>query len=151
MEIVRFKAVSTCLGIRRKSIAYFLYESNCSFDVKSYEHPLNSLKTITIVNDSINILDITSKDDVIPFRLKAYSLDKEVEEICYLETKLMDINESNINLVEENKDEIFDEDQGEYEFICGFYYLNMSDLDKARDYFKSSSDKGFKLALKYMD
>lgn len=150
MEIVRFKAVSTCLGIRRKSISYFLYESNKVYDVSVFEHPLNSLKTISIINDSINILDITSKDDVIPFRLKAYSLDKEVEEICYLETKLMEINESNINLVSENKNEIFDEDQGEYEFICGFYYLNTGLKEVANDYFKASLDKGFKLANKYI-
>lgn len=150
MEIVRFKAVSTCLGIRRKSICYFLYESNKLYDVSGFEHPLNSLKSINIVNDSINILDITSKDDVIPFRLKAYSLDKEIEEICYLETKLIDINESNINLVISNKDEIFDEDQGEYEFICGFYYLNTNKQELSKEYFNASLNKGFKLASKYM-
>ncbi len=149
MEIVRFKAVSTCLGIRRKSIAYFLYDSNKVYDVKEYEHPLNSIKEIKTIDNKLAIFDILSNDDVINFKLKASTLNETVEEICYLDTKLMDINDSNIDLVKNNFDGIFDEDQGEYEFIVGYYYLNKG-LEEANIYFKVSADKGFQLAKKYL-
>jgi hypothetical protein len=150
MEIIRFKAVSNCIGIRRKSIAYFLYNSNIIYDVSKYEHPLNSIKQININNNLISFLDVKdSNNDVISFKLKANSLGNIVEEVCYLDTKLMDINESNIELIKKNEKEIFDEDAGEYEFIIGYYYLNSNNNLLANEYFKKSLDLGFKLASLY--
>ena len=150
MEIIRFKAVSNCIGIRRSSIAYFLYDSNKSFDVSSYEHPLNSIKTINVNNNLISFLDKENiAEDVIPFELKASSLGQEVTEICYLDVKLMDLNDTNIEFVKNNFNDIFDELNGEYEFIVGYYLYNSNKKEEANEYFKQSLDKGFKLAENY--
>jgi len=151
MNIVRFKVVANCIGIRRSSIAYFLYENKKSYDVSSYEHPLNSLKTITIDDNKIIFLDKIDNNDVIPFKLKAQSLGKEIEETCYLDTKLMDINDNNIETIKSHFGEVFDEQRGEYEFIYAFYQLNKGNKGKAFEAFKESLDSGFKLASRYFN
>jgi hypothetical protein len=151
MNIVRFKVVSECIGIRRSSIAYFKLEDNKTYDVSSFDHPLNSLKTITINENKIKFLDKDEDNDIIPFKLKAYSLGNEIEETCYLETKFIELNESNIDYVKKNFGEIFDESKGEYEFMYGLYmHLNNKETE-AQEAFKDSFDKGFKLASRYFN
>jgi hypothetical protein len=150
VEILRLKAVSSCIGIRRTSIAYFLYDGNMTYDVSEYEHPLNSIKSIKFDNHLVSFLDKENESaDMIPFTLKATSLGSEVSEICYLDIKLMDINDQNVEFIKKNIDDVVNEQPGEYEFIIGFYYLNNKEEEKSQEYFKASHDKGFKLASKY--
>jgi len=150
LNILRLKAVSQCIGIRRSSIAYFIYDGNKIYDVSKYEHPLNSIKTISFNDNLVSFLDIKNEaKDVIPFNLKATSLGQEVSEVCYLEIKLMDINDSNLELVKNNFNQVFDESLGEYEFIYGYYLYMNNRKEESMEYFKAALDKGFKLAIKY--
>ena len=53
--VVRIKAVSLCLGIRRANVIY-LKLSNNEYDISSLDHPLKLFKNIKLYNNEIEIL-----------------------------------------------------------------------------------------------
>ncbi len=150
MKIIRFKAVSECIGIRRTSVAYFPFENDKSYDVSKYEHPLNSINNIHINKACISFLgNDYDLDHTINFKLKALSLGQEVTEYCHLDIMFLDIDDLKLENYKENFDNYFDEYNGEFEFIVGYYlYLN-NKKDESMEYFDKSLKKGFKLAKNY--
>ncbi len=151
MKFIRFKAISECLGIRRSSVAYFLLSNENTYDVSSYEHPLNSLKEIKINKACVTFLDQDFDiDHPINFKLKARSLDSEIDEHCHLDIKFIEVKENDLDRIKELFDKRLDpEYAGEFEFIYGFYLLNNN--MEADEYFKNSYNSGFRLAKRYIE
>ncbi len=150
MKFIRFKAISECLGIRRSSVAYFLINETNTYDVSTYEHPLNSLKEIKINKACVTFLgEDYDIDHAINFKLKAHSLGNEIDEHAHLDIKFIEVNEKDLDRIKGLFDERLDpEYSGEFEFIYGFYLLNCG-LDSS-EYFSQSLNKGFRLANKYI-
>lgn len=152
MRIIRFKAVSKCIGIRRTSVAYFPFFDNQTYDVSSYEHPLNSLNNIKINKACVSFLNNDYDiDHVINFQLKASSLGQEVTEYCHLDVIFLEINDKDLDRLKSNFDNYFDEYNGEFEFIVGYYLHQLGKIDESMEYFEKSSNKGFKLAKRYFN
>ncbi len=151
MKFVRFKAICECLGIRRSSVAYFLMDESNIYDVSTYEHPLNSLKNIKINKACVSFLDYEFDiDHPINFKLKATSLDKEIEEHCHLDIRFIEVKENDLDRIKELFTKRLDpEYAGEFEFIYGFYLLN-NNMD-ASEYFTMSDKLGFRLAKRYIE
>lgn len=151
MKFIRFKAICECLGIRRSSVAYFVLNEANTYDVSNYEHPLNSLKEIKINKACVTFLDNEYDiDHPINFKLKANSLGTELEEHCHLDIKFIEVKENDLDRIKGLFGQRLDtEFAGEFEFIYGFYLLN-NNID-ANEYFKLSSEAGFRLAKKYIE
>ena len=153
--IIRAKAVSQCVGIRRAIVTYFKYEDGI-IDLKDYEHPLKNFKSIKLLDGYAEVLGTSNKlelaSDVFFYKNnKVLANDKEENEIMTLGLMLMPLD---IKMKEYYETAIsdgffFDQWNGEFEYLLGLMYkLDLNDLDLSEEYFNKALKKGFKFNMK---
>lgn len=152
--IIRIKAVSECMRIRRAALCY-VKEENSSYDISKLPHPLKKFKNIKIEDSMIEILGkrealslgkevyfyITNPVDTgngieierITLGAMLMPLDKEMEEY-YLEQIKQNIT--------------FDQWNGEYEYFLGLMYeLDQKDEESAKEWYNRALEKKFPYSL----
>lgn len=149
-QILRIKAVSQCMGIRRASLTYIEYKDGI-YDLSFLEHPLNKFRTINISNGLVNG-KITTSGEEIYFNLnnKVQTLNGEETETIVLGVLLLDLDyemlDFYLNAISNNQK--FDQWNGEIEYIIGLMYLlDRNDESNANIWFEKARDKGFKYEL----
>ena len=154
MKIIRLKAVSLCLGIRRSYIAYIPYK-NGKYLLDDLPHPIKVFNSVTLENNNLSSLEAMEKLSIIEevFFYKnrtVVSLNKKELEQCVLGALIMDLNN---NMIDFYKDSIindirFDESDGEYEYLLGLIYeYENNDLTSAKIWYDKAINKGFKYKL----
>lgn len=153
--IIRAKAVSLCVGIRRAVVTYFLNNDGI-IDLNSYEHPLKKFKSIKVLDGYAEVLGTSNKleagQDVFFYKNnKVLSGVSEENEVMTLGLMLMPLDIEMLDYYNEaiNNGYLFDQWNGEFEYLIGLMYkLDLKDLDKANDYFNKALNKGFKFKMK---
>ena len=152
--IIRIKAVSECIGIRRSTLSYINLEDR-SYDLRPLGHPLSSFKEMTLdgmklkiggheellkpgyeeffyKNNEVKSLNKTEIERVVLGAL-LIPLDREMDKIY---NKAIDDGES------------FDQWNGEFEYLLGLLYqYEFNDINRANEYFNKAEAKGFKYKL----
>lgn len=149
-QILRIKAVSQCIGIRRASLTYIEYKDGI-YDLSFLEHPLNKFRTINISNGLVNGKIITSGEEIyFNTNNKVKTLNGEETETIVLGILLLDLDydmlDFYLNAISNNQK--FDQWNGEIEYIIGLMYLlDKNDKSNANIWFEKAHDKGFKYEL----
>lgn len=157
-NVLRIKAISSCIGIRRSVINYF--DVSCGkLSLSKEEYPLNSidLEIVDIDDESIaikikeeTILIQLGKEEQIRYVNKVQTLTGQNEqEYILLTFILMPLEEEAIAFYQKaiDNDEWFDEQKGEFEYIIGLIYEKMNMEEMAQNYFKTAKRACFKPSL----
>lgn len=152
--IVRIKAVSECMGIRRAALCY-VKEDNNTFDISKLSHPLKKFKSIEIKDSNI-IVDGKKEALSIGKEVYFYKYNKvetgvsmETEQIV-LGAMLMPLDkEMEEYYIKKIKEGItFDQWKGEFEYLIGLMYeLDLNDLEKANSWYLKAIEKEFPYCL----
>lgn len=149
MKIIRLKAVSQCLGIRRSYLAYIPYE-NGMYSLEDLAHPMKIFKNIIVDNNNLKALDneeLLENEEIFFYKnRKVVSLNKELIEQCVLGCLAISLNDNMIEYyIESINDDIrYDEFDGEYEFLIALIYEYIkNDLKEAKKWYDKAYEKGF--------
>lgn len=153
MKIIRLKAVSLCLGIRRSYLTYIPYK-NGEYSLIDLSHPIKVFESVRLDGDtltSLNVSEFISFDEIFFYKNRTVvSLNKELVEQCVLGALVMDLSNNVIDFYKESIDNDirFDEADGEYEYLIGLIYeYENNDLDNAKIWYDKAIDKGFKYKM----
>ena len=153
MKIVRLKAVSLCLGIRRSYLAYIPYK-NGVYSLADLSHPIKVFESVKLDGDtltSLNGSELISNDEIFFYKNRTVvSLNKELVEQCVLGALAMDLSNNVIDFYQESIDNDirFDEADGEYEYLIGLIYeYENNDLENAKIWYGKAIEKGFNYKL----
>jgi hypothetical protein len=156
--VVRIKAVSECMRIRRAALCHVRAE-NHTYDIHKEAHPLKKFISITI-KDSMIIVD--GKMEALKIGEEVFFYKKNLvntglkmeEEILVLGAMLIpldiEMKDHYIDLIE--KGETFDQWNGEIEYLLGMMYeLDLKDDSLANEWYIKAKDKKFNFSLLNMD
>lgn len=152
--VVRIKAVSECMRIRRAALCY-VKEENHTYDIHSETHPLKKFLSVTI-KDSMIIVDgkmeaLKIGEEVFFYKKNMVDTGEKLEEeILVLGAMLipLDINMKDhyIDLIE--KGETLDQWNGEFEYLLGMMYeLDLNDDSMANQWYLKAREKKFNFSL----
>ena len=152
--VVRIKAVSLCLGIRRANVIYIKL-SNDEYDLSSLEHPLKLFKNIKLNNNEIEILGkkklLKVGEEVFFYNNKKVVVNNgdSIEEVTLGAMILpLDIEMKDYYIDAINNGFLFDQWNGEFEYLLGMMYeLDQNDFNHSNEYYNIALKKGFKFKL----
>lgn len=152
--IVRIKAVSECMRIRRAALCYVKNENNV-YDIHMEPHPLKKFIKLEI-KDSTIIVD--GKEEVLRDYEEVFFYKKNLvdtgsgieEEVLVLGAMLIPLDksfeENCLKLINENQN--LDQWNGEVEYLLGMIYeLKYNDDAKASSWYLKAKDKKFNFYL----
>lgn len=152
--VVRIKAVSECMRIRRAAICY-VREENHTYDIHKEPHPLKKFLKVTI-EDSMIIVD--GKKEALKIGEEVFFYKKNLvdtgngleEEILVLGAMLIPIDkemeEHYLKLIQENQ--TFDQWNGEVEYLLGMLYeLEIKNDSIANEWYLKAKNKKFNFYL----
>lgn len=150
-KVLRIKATSSCIGIRRKVLAYTdLHDGEYNF--KTYEYPLSKIKFIYSINeDTLKFQDQTIKlslanEEQFYIKNEVSTIQGDIiDEHIFINIMLMPLDIEAIPYYENaiKNGDWFDESKGEFEYLIGLIYENSNDFIKSQEYFKIASCYNF--------
>lgn len=154
ITIVRAKAVSECMRIRRASVAYTMY-TNKEFSLLECPHPLKKFISIKINDGNMTVFENTEplryNQEIFFYRQTKVDTGSGVEnEISALGAVLINIDENTINYYIEqiNNNRVLDQWNGEYEYLIGLYYeYDKNALEKANEWYQRALNKRFSFEI----
>lgn len=154
MKIIRLKAVSLCLGIRRSYLAYIPYQ-NGVYSLGNLSHPIKVFNGVIIEDDCITVLSTSEElldcEEVFFYKNRVVvSLNKQEIEQCVLGALPINLSNSLIDFYKDSidKDIRFDEADGEYEYLLGLIYeYENNDIENAKIWYDKAINKGFKYKI----
>ena len=149
-RILRIKAVSQCMGIRRASLTYIEYKDGL-YDLSCLEHPINKFKSIKISNGLVNDRIINPVEEIY-FNMtnKVKSLTGDETETIVMGILPLDLDYEMLDFYKKaiDNNEKFDQWNGEVEYLIGLMYLlDLNDNNNASIWFEKALNKGFKYEL----
>ena len=148
--IIRIKAVSSCIGIRRSNLCYIRLEDK-SYDLTKLPHPLKTFKGMSLNGMKLNVNGETKL--LKPGYEEYYYKNNQVETLAGMETEQAVLGALLIPLDRKidsfyNKaisdGERFDQWDGEFEYLLGLLYeYEFKDSSKAIEYYDKARAKGF--------
>lgn len=151
-RVLRIKGISNAIGIRRSVVAYEACEEGV-FCLDKAEYPLRNLKyELKVNNNEITLVfnkeEIKLEDGVShSFKTirKVKSLLKEEMESVEYNFMLIPLNEEAIKYYEDSiqKGYVFDEKNGEFNYLIGLAYRMLGDKQKAGEYLEKAKLEGF--------
>ena len=153
MYVVRIKAVSLCMGIRRSNLIYTILEDK-EIDF-NFGHPMSKFKNGILNKDYLEINN--EKQSLLIGEEVYWYKNNDVESLGKIETEklvlgamILELDSDMINYYEDaiKNGYIFDAWHGEFEYLLALLYdKGMNNKDLASSYYKMASDKGFKFKL----
>ena len=152
--ILRIKAVSQCMGIRRATLAYSEYNDKI-INLADTDQPLKKFKNIEINNNKItyngSTLDLVLNEEIYFYLNRSVNTGNSIEtEQNVLGIMLMELHDDAISYYEKeiNDGYMFDQWNGEFEFIIGLIYsLVLNNKNESDYWFNKALDKNFKYGL----
>ena len=151
-KVLRLKAISNCLGIRRSVVKYINISSG-SYSFEKEEYPLSKIKFELSNNDKISVSfnnnTVVLSDGIeeqFSFTNKVSTLTGDsVNEYVFLGMMILPLGLDAIPYYERaiNDGNWFDERAGEFEYLIGLVYENEGNNEKALEYFTKAKELGF--------
>ncbi len=151
-RVLRVKAVSNAIGIRRSIVSYQPCETGV-YVLDKAEYPLKNLKYELKVNlNEVNLIfnkEEIKLEDGISHSFKTIRKVKTLtgEELEALEYNFMvvPLNEEAITYYEESikKGYVFDEKNGEFNYLIGLAYQSLGNEQLAKTYLQKAKEEGF--------
>ena len=156
--VIRIKAVSECMRIRRSALCYLRLE-NHTYDIHMGIHPLKKFKSIQIIDSSI-VVDGYREELKIGEEVYFYKTNivdngmGSTSEELVLGAMIIPIDRSMednyLNIIEKN--ETIDEWKGEAFYLLGMMYeYDYKDDDRASLWYLKAKESGFNFGLFDMD
>lgn len=156
--VIRIKAVSECMRIRRAALCYLRLE-NHTYDIHMGIHPLKKFKSIQIIDSSI-IVDGYREELKIGEEVYFYKTNivdngmEAISEELVLGAMIIPIDRSMednyLNIIEKN--ESIDEWKGEAFYLLGMIYeYDYKDDERASLWYLKAKESGFNFGLFNMD
>lgn len=148
--VIRIKAVSSCMRIRRSALCYLMDLDN-TYDLSRLIHPLKKFKSLT-VKDSCIIVDgkkeaLSLGEEVYFYKNNNVDTGSSIEvEQLVLGAMLLPLDKDMEEYYQKKIDEgiSFDEWKGEFEYLIGLMYeLDLHDVINASLWYEKAKEKKF--------